>query len=229
MTFEDLSENIKEAVKSFRKEMGLPDEATPESENISDLINNWIMDVRSYDKGNNVPLFNNKPRGYGQPEGSTDGRLRRKLVIEAVRNYVNKNPYLTKANSVANKLYKLVRDMSPLQSQQLKKALSLTAEKLRDPKSYKQKYARLVPFGENKWVKASHRFATLAKKGLPLPPDSEGKDRYTNTQMRSSRERHQKKYQTSVPTLANRYKTWDKVPLENVGCNQVLPLCHVLH
>jgi hypothetical protein len=79
---------------------------------------------------------------------------------------------------VASKLDALLSQ--PGGSLALKKAVFLTQEKLRDPLGYKQKYARLVPFGgkdaagNDKFVKASRRFYTPANVQLPLPPQDDG-------------------------------------------------------
>jgi hypothetical protein len=80
---------------------------------------------------------------------------------------------------VASKLGDLLS--RPGGSLALRKAIFLTQEKLRDPKNYKQQYARVVPFdhprdptNHDKWVKASRRFYTPADVPLDLPLRSDG-------------------------------------------------------
>jgi hypothetical protein len=154
------------------------------SNDLAQATGDWISGVRTRDKWSSIPFFHNKPRGYGQFAGSTDGRLRRKLVMAAAVKYAKNAEALrplreqveasqTKEDleisnknlnkDIADKILNLVKTIP---SPQLKRAFYLTAEKLNDPLGYKQKYARLVPFGKDdegrdKWVKASRRFHTM--------------------------------------------------------------------
>jgi hypothetical protein len=167
MTHEDLEEYARQVARDIRTQLESSEEK--KEENISDLMNRWIGNVRVYDNENqNNPFFREKPRGHGQSDGSTDERLRRKLITQLAKNYatdetdINNKEKLNK--KVATRLGNFLPQLTSEISQPLKKALSLTAEKLRDPMGYKQKYARLVPFGNTGWVKASRRFANL----LPL-------------------------------------------------------------
>jgi hypothetical protein len=144
--------------------------------------NRWLAAVRLHDKLNSSPLFKDKPRGHGQDDGSTDGRLRRKLVKAAIQHAIKDTPSL--AANVASMLNGF-RTFSGASSA-LKKALFLTQEKLRTPLEYKQKYSRVVPFNDpadpdnlDKWVKASRRFYTPASAPLLLPNRSDGTTRNT--------------------------------------------------
>jgi hypothetical protein len=185
MTREELIEdgrNIAENIRQFLEQNNGQKEET-----ISDLIKRWIGNVRTYDEENQDKLFfRNKPRGYGQPDGSTDGRLRRKLMREVASQYAktsNDTNIINYRNAVINaqqqseksiansKLNEVVSEylkkrLKFISSPQLKKALFLTKEKLRNPLEYKQQYGRIAPFGEDeqgnpKWVKASRRFHTM--------------------------------------------------------------------
>jgi hypothetical protein len=167
MTRENLEEYTRQVVRYIRTQLESSEEK--KEENLSDLMNRWIGNVRAYGNENqNNPFFHEKPRGYGQRDASTDGRLRRKLIMKLAEKYatdepdINNNEELNK--KVATRLGNFLPQLTSEISQPLKKALYLTAEKLRDPLGYKQKYARLVPFGNTGWVKASRRFANL----LPL-------------------------------------------------------------
>ena len=95
---------------------------------------------------------------------------------DAEQNLFNQNKALNE--DVATKLGNL-RSM-PGGSLALKKAIFLTQEKLRDPLGYKQRYARLVPFG-NGFVKASRRFYTPASAPLSLPSRTSDGTARTNT------------------------------------------------
>jgi hypothetical protein len=168
MTREEELEKLKELAEGIVKKIRrkLESNEAEREKTIGNLMDNWISNVRTYD-GNNPdnPFFRNKPRGYGQSDGSTDGRLRRKLMMELAKNYATDENETADNEELNRKIAgKLGNFLPSLTSQPLKKALYLTKEKLRDPLGYKQRHARLVPFGNTGWVKASHRFAKL----LPL-------------------------------------------------------------
>ncbi|MDR1103956.1 MAG: hypothetical protein LBK92_01155 [Endomicrobium sp.] len=197
-------------------------DATSLDDKFRRIADHWIAGVRAYDQWEGSPLFKNKARGHGQADGSTDGRLRRKLVMAAVREIVRrkalnplssfyqsadtvrndqtqlknaesfKSPFLrllylqqkasTSNQSLNQKSANVLKgflehaDISPA----FKKALFLTYKKLRDPQGYKQEYSRVVPFGDDGWVKASHRFSIPANAALHLPaPEGNGHSRDT--------------------------------------------------
>lgn len=201
----------KEAVRDAVNRMLNPNSAA----DLQQAADRWLVGVRLHDEWDPSHLFHDKPRGGGQTDGSTNGRLLRKLIMataqkaatidpnfdtyrddikaardrlnaaergedeielnDATQNLFEKNERLNK--EVASKLDNLLN--IPGGSLALKKAIFLTQEKLRDPLGYKQKYARIVPFDENKWVKASRRFYTPAMESLDLPP-------YSNRQPRDN-------------------------------------------
>ena len=187
MTREELEKLTKQVTGDLRTQ--LESNKEKKEETISDLMNRWIVNVRAYDNENqNNPFFRNKPRGYGQEDGSTDGRLRRKLIMKLAENYARDENETNNENlnkRVATRLGNFLPLLTSEISQPLKKALYLTTEKLIDPLGYKQKYARVVPFGENKWVKASKRFHTLTNRDLPLKRsyDANGKEQLIKTSM----------------------------------------------
>jgi hypothetical protein len=67
----------------------------------------------------------------------------------------------------------------PSEDLALKKAIFITKEKLSNPLKYKQQYARLVPFGDKEFVKASRRFYNPASVSLRLPDREDTTSRIT--------------------------------------------------
>ena len=172
MTREELEEITRQVAGEIKTQ--LESSEKKKGETISDLMNRWIGNVRTYDGENqNNPFFRAKPRAHGQADGSTDGRLRRKLIMKVAENYaIDKNE--TDNEKLNKSIAKKLGNFLPLlTSQPIKKAFYLTAEKLRDPLGYKQKFARIVPFGKDDegndhLVKASRRFHIITTKDLPL-------------------------------------------------------------
>jgi hypothetical protein len=53
---------------------------------------NWLASVKAHDTLSKGHLFKDKPRGHGQADGSTDGRLLRKLMMASARNAASSDP-----------------------------------------------------------------------------------------------------------------------------------------
>jgi hypothetical protein len=163
----------KEAIQKFADHM-VKNNLT--ANDLNDTTKRWLTGVRVHDSLGVTHLFPDKPRGHGQEDGSTDGRLLRKLMMAASREAVRDNPYHVTPAELNYQAARMLNNLLNLPggNSALKKAMFLTKEKLLRPQTYKQKYARLVPFGEDdhgntKWVKASRRFYTPASFELPLP------------------------------------------------------------
>jgi hypothetical protein len=200
----------KEAVqKAVKQIFNSPQETDTSSMNdeFQEIANRWIAGVRLHDSLSDSHLFKNKPRGHGREADSTNGRLLRKLIMAAVQKRANAAPELERFrkaisdaenmgegddkekrldaanqqlnNEIAGMLNGLLQRQGG--SLALKKAIFLTKEKLTNPLEYKKKYARLVPFGDNEFVKASRRFYTPASIPLLLPDREDRSKRKDST------------------------------------------------
>ena len=181
--YENYAEMVRqEAIQKFAERLNSSSTTatSPLDVDLEQAANRWIAGVRAHDKWTGSPLFNNKVRGHGQADGSTDGRLRRKLVKAAIQHAIKNNPN----EDVVSKLNSL-RTL-PIGASALRKALFLTQEKLSDPERYKQKYSRVIPFGDNGWVKASRRFYIPANAPLALPLRTSDKTQRTTTTVKMS-------------------------------------------
>jgi hypothetical protein len=113
----------------------------------------WIQAVRAWAK----PVFPDKVRGYGRPDGSTDGRLLRKLVKGSCLLWGSR----AEGRARLKRLVKFVR------RDQVRRAVFLTGLKWESPVGCKRAHARFVPFNAGV-VKASRRYRVHAKRDLPL-------------------------------------------------------------
>jgi hypothetical protein len=176
-----------EAIRTFAERIfNRGSAARPQAADLEQAANRWLASVKLHDKWGEKRLFNDKPRGHGQGDGSTDGRLLRKLIKKVTTQPIAEDDTdegrSSEFNSHTADTLKGVLSQ-PGGSFALKKALFLTREKMSDPLGYKEKYARRIPFGQDvygntKWVKASRRFYTPANIELPLPPrQSDGSPR----------------------------------------------------
>jgi hypothetical protein len=106
------------AVRDAMEHMLRPPSATDTAslnDEFQNIADRWLVGARAHDEWGTGHLFRDKPRGYGQSDGSTDGRLLRKLIMataqEAATTHPSFDSYRNEINAANDNLKEAEREL----------------------------------------------------------------------------------------------------------------------